>query len=602
MKTLQMKSLKTRFFLFFTGLGVLIALGVGIVMYVQYAAYIKDTYHSTLTQAVTLTERMLPKLYDSEYLAAQAEGASDEMFEMNKHMLDIVESLGITYLYYLQRFGNEYRFVLSDVITRENTEELLMVYSIDDTPLFGQSIQARTLQLSDAPYTDEWGTFVSASLPIIKNGEVLGILAADYDMSLVFARQQRAQLALTISLILAVVFALVLALMVSSSLIKPIRRAIDALKTIATGDLTTHIEATSDDELGEMMRFLNQTQDAIRHLAMAIKEKTESLSAVGDELSASMRETAAAINEITANIQSIKTRVLNQSAAVTQTNATMEQITGNIGKLNGNIEKQTGSVSRSSSAIEQMFANIESVTQTLVKNAGNVRSLAEASDVGHQGLRDVAADIQEIARESDGLMEINSVMENIASQTNLLSMNAAIEAAHAGESGKGFAVVAGEIRKLAESSSKQSKTINAVLKKIKTSIDKITVSTNSVLSKFEAINHGVRTVTEQEENIRSAMEEEGQGSKQILESISQLNEITLMVKNSSEEMLDGSLQVITEGKNLGMTTQEIAGGMNEMASGADQINAAVNEVNTLSGRNKENIDILLKEVSRFKIE
>jgi methyl-accepting chemotaxis protein len=259
-------------------------------------------------------------------------------------------------------------------------------------------------------------------------------------------------------------------------------------------------------------------------------------------------------------------------------------------------------VSKSSSAIEEMIANINSVTQTLTKNADSVRELLEASDVGRTGLQEVSSDIQEIARESEGLLEINAVMENIASQTNLLSMNAAIEAAHAGEAGKGFAVVADEIRKLAENSGEQSKTISTVLKKIKESIDKITRSTDAVLNKFEAIDGGVKTVSEQTENIRNAMEEQSVGSQQILEVIGQLNEITGMVKNGSEEMLEGSKEVITEGKNLEMATQEITHGMNEMGTGADQINIAVNRVNEISGQNKENINVLVKEVSRFKVE
>jgi methyl-accepting chemotaxis protein len=259
-------------------------------------------------------------------------------------------------------------------------------------------------------------------------------------------------------------------------------------------------------------------------------------------------------------------------------------------------------VAQSSSAIEEMLANIQSVTQTLVKNAGNVKELIEASEVGRTGLQDVAADIQEIARESEGLLEINAVMENIASQTNLLSMNAAIEAAHAGEAGKGFAVVADEIRKLAENSGEQSKTISTVLKKIKDSIDKITKSTDNVLNKFEAIDGGVRTVAEQEENIRSAMEEQGAGSKQILAAMGQLNEVTQLVKGGSTEMQEGSKQVIQESRNLETVTQEITNGMNEMASGADQINTAVNRVNEISGQNKENIDVLVQEVSKFKVE
>jgi methyl-accepting chemotaxis protein len=217
-------------------------------------------------------------------------------------------------------------------------------------------------------------------------------------------------------------------------------------------------------------------------------------------------------------------------------------------------------------------------------------------------LRDVAADIQEIAHESEGLLEINAVMENIASQTNLLSMNAAIEAAHAGEAGKGFAVVAEEIRKLAEDSGEQSKTISGVLKKIKESIDKITRSTENVLTKFGAIDSGIKVVAQQEENIRNAMEEQGQGSHQVLQAIGNVNEITSYVRNGSGEMLDGSEEVIRESKNLERATQEISNGMNEMAIGAEQINTAIHRVNDLCGDNRENISLLMKEVSRFKVD
>ena len=180
-------------------------------------------------------------------------------------------------------------------------------------------------------------------------------------------------------------------------------------------------------------------------------------------------------------------------------------------------------------------------------------------------------------------------------------MNAAIEAAHAGEAGKGFAVVADEIRKLAENSSVQSKTISDVLKKIKNSIDKITSSTANVLEKFEAIDKNIRTVADQEQNIRNAMEEQGHGSKQILQAIGNLNEISRHVKSESEEMREGSSEVIQEGKNLTNITQEITVGMNEMAGGADQINAAVSRVNELSETNHRKIGVLLGEVSKFKI-
>jgi methyl-accepting chemotaxis protein len=384
----------------------------------------------------------------------------------------------------------------------------------------------------------------------------------------------------------------------------PIVKVAETLKDISEGegDLTHSISVNSKDEVGDLARYFNLTLEKIKKLIITIKQQTVTLFDIGGELAANMTETATAVNEITANIQSIKNRVISQSASVTETNATMEQITVNINKLNNHVEHQADSVAQSSAAVQEMLANIQSVTNTLVKNAANVAELMEASEAGHMGLGDVAADIQEISRQSEGLLAINTVMANIASQTNLLSMNAAIEAAHAGDAGKGFAVVADEIRKLAESSSEQSKTIGTVLKKIKESIDKITVSTDNVLEKFEAIDGAVKIVANQEEHIRNAMEEQGQGSKQILDAASKVNEITQLVKGESTKMLEGSREVIQESTNLEKATQEITGGMNEMAAGAEEINIAINRVNDISVQNRENIDRLVREVSLFKVE
>ncbi|MCL2233736.1 MAG: methyl-accepting chemotaxis protein, partial [Treponema sp.] len=145
-------------------------------------------------------------------------------------------------------------------------------------------------------------------------------------------------------------------------------------------------------------------------------------------------------------------------------------------------------------------------------------------------------------------------------------------------------------------------TISTVLKKIKGSIDKIMKSTDNVLLKFEAIDNGVKVVSEQEKSILNAMEEQAHGSKQVLQAIEEVSDITNQVKSGSHRMMEGSKEVIKESENLQNVTQEISGGMNEMAAGADQINEAITRVNGLSGKNRESIQALLTEVSRFKVE
>jgi methyl-accepting chemotaxis protein len=405
---------------------------------------------------------------------------------------------------------------------------------------------------------------------------------------------------LSIAMLAAVVFVLIF--FVAGKISSPIKAIYSALEKVKDGDLTVQVAVKSQDEIGELSGFFNMTMEKIRNLIVAIKGEATNLSNIGGDLASNMQQTAEAVHNITANIEVIKEKVTGQSASVSQAGATMEQVTANIDKLEKNVEAQTESVSRSSSAIEEMLANIENVTQTLGRNAESVQELIKVSDIGRNSLQKVTQDIKEIEQESKGLLEINSVMENIASQTNLLSMNAAIEAAHAGESGKGFAVVAGEIRKLAESASRQSKTISDVLKKIKNSIDTITGSTNTAMEEFQAVDERVRAVSEQETNIHNAMEEQGNGSRQILESISKLNELTQMVKRGSIEMLEGSKEVITESRNLEEVTAEISNGMNEMADGAGKIDFAVNQVKEISKTNKDSIDALFAEVSKFRVE
>jgi len=387
------------------------------------------------------------------------------------------------------------------------------------------------------------------------------------------------------------------------TIIQPMNYMVNTLDHISVDwDLTQELKLKRSDEIGTLGEFFNTTFGKMRQLLLGIKKQTASLESTGDELSTFMTITKKDIDGINDEIKSMRGEVLSQSDMVNSAVNSMEKIIKEIDDLDKNITVQANSVSQSSAAIEEMLANIDSVTKTLVKNTGNINSLAHSSEAGREDLHKVSTDIQEIAKESESLLQINSVMNSIAAQTNLLSMNAAIEAAHAGEKGMGFAVVADEIRKLAENSGKQSKTISAVLKKIKSMIDTITKSTSVVLERFQNIEDEIQTVSNQEAQIRNAMEEQGNGSRQILEAIMQLNTVTSQVRKSSSDMITESKEVLNQSESLKKVTNEVAGNMDGMTKNAEEISSAFARVQGITTENKSNIDELSFEISKFKVE
>jgi len=214
---------------------------------------------------------------------------------------------------------------------------------------------------------------------------------------------------------------------------------------------------------------------------------------------------------------------------------------------------------------------------------------------------EVAALVSTIARESEGLIEASSVIQRIADQTNLLAMNAAIEAAHAGDFGKGFAVVADEIRKLAENAREQALTISNVLTSLKDLIDKGSHASGLSQSQFQAVYRLSQMVRSQEALIKGAMEEQSLGGAQILESIQKISEITVQVKNGSAQMLQGSAEIRGEMQRLSDVTDDMRSSMNEMALGTNQINSSANHISELGKENRDRIIALRGEVGRFTV-
>lgn len=388
---------------------------------------------------------------------------------------------------------------------------------------------------------------------------------------------------------------------IRSAYIKRIKEIKDVVTLLAESDLRVSLKRSNNDELGVTIEGMNEYIDTLRNIIQKATDLCLISNETSEKLAKDFHNFFHSLNLIIENVNQARDKIEQQNDYVNDTSSVVEELAQNISTLDMSIEKQSSSVEQSSSAIEEMIGSIQSINRITEHARESVEILKDTSDEGKKNQQEVISKIREIAKNSEQLQEANTLIASIASQTNLLSMNAAIEASHAGEAGKGFAVVAEEIRDLAEQVSSQSESVAKTINEIMNSIDKtVTVADASGLS-FDNILEKVDSVYQVMEEISNTMQEQSNGSKEILVALNDMRDISYQVKTGSSEMAQGNSQILNAIEGLRDTSREVSSSAHEISIILTKINEASASINKLRSENQENIYNILSLMKIFKL-
>lgn len=402
-----------------------------------------------------------------------------------------------------------------------------------------------------------------------------------------------------------VIIVILVVIFLSISLNRKTKKIITTLDDIYSDDvwdLNKTIDVTSKDEMGEVGKYFNNFLTSIKEIIVKIKDMTVKTKTISNDLSNISENSTESLDNMKATIEEIEIKIDDLDSQIHQANESSIEVKKFIKKVTELIDTQSSSIGESSASIEEMSAaiqNIATVSEDKLKAANELEVTAHS---GEEEMQKTIQLIKKVTESANTIMDLINIINNIAGQTDLLAMNAAIEAAHAGESGRGFGVVADEIRKLAEDTTHNSKEITKSLKEV---INYIRVSEESTFRTGKVITNmvgGIKEVADSMVEIKNSMTELSAGSKQVTEALVRVVNITEDVKNSSDEMKEQMTGITTSMNKTRIISEDVKTGMGEALKGIDLLSNSMLTVYKAGLSNNKSVSDLEEYLSKFNIE
>lgn len=334
-----------------------------------------------------------------------------------------------------------------------------------------------------------------------------------------------------------------------------------AVTRMDQGDLTTWIHSSGSDQISLIAARLLSLKNRLNDLIGDVKTTVMKSITNTKEMEDSVMGISTTVEVINGSIEGIRGEVTLLEDQVGKVKNDISSIGSGISSLNERTSDQAAMVEESTAAITQMMASIQSMTKITRQNQNMAQNLVESSDTGRTVFNDTIEKIDTIRESISKINEMVEIIDGIASRTNMLAMNAAIEAAHAGDAGRGFAVVAEEIRKLAEASGESSKDITQSIEGIILTIQAASDDANTMDEAFGTIEKNVDQVSTSITQIHDSLSETNEGGQQILSAMISLQSMAIATRDDASSMDSGAENIQKAMNELDMCSSRVFDGI-----------------------------------------